>query len=104
MQKGLVRTGVAAVGLILGMTWAPAYAQVQSVEVMRDSYGVPHVFADSHYGLYYGYGYAVAQDRLFQMDMARRSFVGTTAEVLGPGEQDVYVKYDMQVRQNFTPA
>ena len=104
MQKGLVRTGVAAVGLALGMTWAPAYAQVQSVEVMRDSYGVPHVFADSHYGLYYGYGYAVAQDRLFQMDMARRSFVGTTAEVLGAGEQDVYVKYDMQVRQNFTPA
>ena len=67
-------------------------------------YGVPHVFADSHYGLYYGYGYAVAQDRLFQMDMARRSFVGTTAAVLGPGDQDVYVKYDMQVRQNFTPA
>ncbi|MGR7948365.1 penicillin G acylase [Alcaligenes sp. RM2] len=104
MQKGLVRTGVAAAGLILGLAGAPAHAQVQSVEVMRDSYGVPHVFADSHYGLYYGYGYAVAQDRLFQMDMARRSFVGTTAAVLGPGEQDVYVKYDMQVRQNFTPA
>lgn len=104
MQKGLVRTGVAAAGLILGLAWAPAHAQVQSVEVMRDSYGVPHVFADSHYGLYYGYGYAVAQDRLFQMDMARRSFVGTTAAVLGPGDQDVYVKYDMQVRQNFTPA
>src|SRR5690606_27602586 len=104
MQKGLVRTGVAAAGLILGLAGAPAHAQVQSVEVMRDSYGVPHVFADSHYGLYYGYGYAVAHDRLFQMDMARRSFVGTTAAVLCPGDQDVYVKYDMQVRQNFTPA
>lgn len=104
MQKGLVRTGLVAAGLILGWAGAPTHAQVQSVEVMRDSYGVPHVFADSHYGLYYGYGYAVAQDRLFQMDMARRSFVGTTAAVLGPGEQDAYVKYDMQVRQNFTPA
>ncbi len=106
MQTGFVRTGVAVAGLALGMAWAgaPVYAQVQSVEVMRDSYGVPHVFADTHYGLYYGYGYALAQDRLFQMDMARRSFVGTTAQVLGAGEADVYVKYDMQVRQNFSPA
>lgn len=104
MQKGLVRSGLVVAGLMFGLAGAPAFAQVQSVEVMRDSYGVPHVFADSHYGLYYGYGYAVAQDRLFQMDMARRSFVGTTAEVLGAGEQDIYLKYDMQVRQNFTPA
>lgn len=104
MQKGLVRSGLVVAGLMFGLAGAPAFAQVQSVEVMRDSYGVPHVFADSHYGLYYGYGYAVAQDRMFQMDMARRSFVGTTAAVLGPGDQDVYVKYDMQVRQNFTPA
>lgn len=106
MQSGMVRAGVAAAGLMASMVWAgsPVYAQVQSVEVLRDSYGVPHVFADSHYGVYYGYGYAVAQDRLFQMDMARRSFVGTTAQVLGPGDQDAYVKYDMQVRQNFTPA
>lgn len=106
MQAGTTRTVVMAAALALAglMGSASASGQVQSVEVMRDSYGVPHVFADSNYGLYYGYGYAVAQDRLFQTDMARRSFVGTTAQVLGPGDQDAYVKYDMQVRQNFTPA
>lgn len=54
-----------------------------TVEIKRDSYGVPHVFADNTYGLFYGYGYAVAQDRLFQMDMSRRSFTGRTA-VLTP--------------------
>lgn len=105
MRARLTRTGTLAAGLALGALLAggPASGQVQSVEVLRDHYGVPHVFADSNYGLYYGYGYAVAQDRLFQTDMARRSFVGTTAEVLGPGAQDAYVKYDMQVRQNFAP-
>lgn len=105
MRARLTRTGALAAGLALGALLAggPASGQVQSVEVLRDHYGVPHVFADSNYGLYYGYGYAVAQDRLFQTDMARRSFVGTTAEALGPGVQDAYVKYDMQVRQNFAP-
>lgn len=77
MQAGTTRTAVMAAALALAglMGSAPASGQVQSVEVMRDSYGVPHVFADSNYGLYYGYGYAVAQDRLFQTDMARRSFL-----------------------------
>ncbi len=43
------------------------------VTIKRDNYGVGHVYADTVYGLYYGYGYAVAQDRLFQMEMAKRS-------------------------------
>ena len=75
----------------------------QKIEIKRDNYGVPHVFADTHYGLFYGYGYSVAQDRMFQLDMARRSFIGTTAEVLGAGENNVYLNYDIQVRQNFNP-
>ena len=75
-----------------------------TVEIKRDSYGVPHVFADNTYGLFYGYGYAVAQDRLFQMDMSRRSFTGRTAEVLGAGDNNAYLNYDISVRKNFTPA
>lgn len=81
----------------------PAAATTHMVEIKRDHYGVPHIFADNHYALFYGYGYAVAQDRLFQMDMARRSFTGTVAEVLGPGENDTYLKYDINIRQNFSP-
>ena len=71
-----------------------------SVRIVRDEYGVPHIYADSIYGLYYGYGYAVAQDRLFQMDMARRSTQGLVAEVLGPD----YLEFDKHARQIFSPV
>lgn len=53
------------------------------VTIKRDDYGVPHVYSDTLEGLYTGYGYAVAQDRLFQMEMAKRSVLGTSAEVVG---------------------
>ncbi len=70
------------------------------VEIRRDSWGVPHVFADSVRGVYRGYGFAVAEDRLFQMDMSRRSFTGRVAEVLGPD----YIAFDRMVRSNYTPS
>lgn len=44
-----------------------------AVKIVRDEYGMPHIYADDTYRLFYGYGYVVAQDRLFQMEMARRS-------------------------------
>ena len=71
-----------------------------TVRIVRDEYGVPHVYADSIYGLYYGYGYAIAQDRLFQMEMARRSTQGTVAEVFGKD----YVDYDKNARTLFSPT
>ncbi|MGY8796058.1 MAG: penicillin acylase family protein, partial [Woeseiales bacterium] len=54
-----------------------------NVRIVRDEYGTPHVYADSIHGLYYGYGYSIAQDRLFQMEMARRSTQGIVAEIYG---------------------
>jgi len=54
-----------------------------SVTIYRDAYGTPQVFADSNYGVYFGYGYAVGQDRLFQMEMLKRTAQGRVAEVLG---------------------
>jgi penicillin amidase len=70
------------------------------VTIKRDTYGVPHVYASDVRGLFYGYGYAVAEDRLFQMEMARRSVLGTVAEVLGP----TYVALDRGSRSAYTPA
>jgi len=70
------------------------------IRIVRDEYGTPHIYADGIYGLYYGYGYAIAQDRLFQMEMARRSTQGTVAEVLGPD----YLDYDKNTRQLFDPS
>ncbi len=72
----------------------------RAVTVMRDEYGVPHVYAQDIYGLFFGYGYAVAQDRLFQMEMGRRSTQGQVAQVLGPD----YLAFDTDTRRGFHPA
>jgi penicillin amidase len=55
------------------------------VQVYRDAYGVPIVHADSVRDLWFGVGYAVAQDRLFLMDAVRRTGAGTLAELTGCG-------------------
>jgi penicillin amidase len=52
--------------------------------VTYDDAHVPHVTADSEQAAYYAVGYAQAADRLFQMDLYRRSARGRTAEVVGP--------------------
>jgi penicillin G amidase len=54
------------------------------VTVLRDAFGVPHVFAKSEHDAYLVVGYLHAEDRLFQMDSSRRQASGTLAELLGP--------------------
>jgi len=55
----------------------------QRAEVLRDSFGVPHIYAQTAHDLFYLQGYVTAQDRLFQMDLYRRAGAGRLAEVLG---------------------
>jgi penicillin G amidase len=55
----------------------------QRVEIVRDRWGVPHIFAASERDVYLGLGYAVAQDRLFQLELHRRIGQGRLAEMLG---------------------
>ena len=90
--------------VLLGLAaacWAiPAERQTLQVDseqvlIIRDSYGVPHIFADSERALCYGSGYAVAQDRLGQMEKYRRAARGTLAELVGSES----VAHDQQVRQ-----
>src|SRR5262252_4606754 len=54
------------------------------VTIVRDDFGVPHIFAKTNRALFQGYGYAVAQDRLWQLELFRRAAYGTLSEVLGP--------------------
>src|ERR1700734_1965562 len=54
------------------------------VVVRRDGHGIPHIQAASMDDLLEAQGYVVAQDRLWQMDMARRFAAGDLAELLGP--------------------
>lgn len=79
---------------------AASGTSAHQIVIRRDEYGVPQIYADSVYKLFYGYGYAVAQDRLFQMEMAKRSTQGTVAEVLG----EKFVKFDQATRGNYWPA
>ncbi|HZS56598.1 MAG TPA: penicillin acylase family protein [Bryobacteraceae bacterium] len=55
-----------------------------SVEVIRDHWGVPHIYAQNSDDLFFVQGYITAQDRLFQLDLWRRIGTGKLAEVLGP--------------------
>jgi acyl-homoserine lactone acylase PvdQ len=53
------------------------------VELLRDQWGVPHVFAKTDAGALYGLGYATAQDRAFQMVYNLRIIQGRLAELVG---------------------
>ena len=53
--------------------------------MLRDQWGVPHIYAQSADDLFFAQGYVIAQDRLWQMEMWRRGAEGRLAEVLGAG-------------------
>src|SRR5688572_9726267 len=55
------------------------------VEILRDPYGIPHIFAASVEDAQFALGFVHAQDRLWQMEMNRRIGSGRLAELLGPG-------------------
>src|SRR5262245_10538891 len=53
------------------------------VEVVRDRVGVPHLYATSMEDLYVAQGYVHAQDRLWQMELNRRTAAGRLSEIFG---------------------
>ncbi len=56
----------------------------QPVEILRDRWGVPHIYAQNTDDLFFAQGYITAADRLFQLDLWRRIGTGKLSEVLGP--------------------
>ncbi len=65
-----------------------------SVEIVRDRWGVPHIYARNLDDLFFAQGFVQAQDRLWQMEMYRRTFEGTLSEFMGPS----YVAHDRLAR------
>ena len=65
-----------------------------SVEVVRDRWGVPHIYATNTHDLFFAQGFVHAQDRLWQMEIYRRMYEGTLAEIMG----EEYVPHDRLVR------
>jgi penicillin amidase len=53
------------------------------VEVIRDRWGVPHIYAGSAEDLFYAQGYVHAQDRMWQMELQRRLASGRLSEIFG---------------------
>ena len=58
----------------------------QPVEVIRDRWGINHIYAQNEADLFFAQGYLAAKDRLFQFEIWRRQATGTVAEILGPRE------------------
>ena len=96
MQAGWTY-GLAALALIAMPLSAAAQTQAstqtltapglhQPVEIVKDRWGIAHIYAKDEHDLFFAQGYNVASDRLFQLEIWRRQATGTVAEILGPKE------------------
>ena len=56
----------------------------QSVEILKDRWGISHIYAQTEHDLFFAQGYSAARDRLFQFEIWRAQATGTAAEILGP--------------------
>ncbi|RLK10773.1 penicillin acylase family protein [Ruegeria conchae] len=92
ITTGLILLLVAAIGLIyfLASQSLPEYDQTLEVEgitapveIVRDTANVPHVMGQSDPDVFFGIGYAHAQDRLWQMTVLRRTVQGRLSEIFG---------------------
>ena len=92
-----------AIGLLIAIIAAFIYRQIAlpkidgaltvaglsaPVDVVRDSEGIPHIYAASDDDAWFALGFTHAQDRLWQMEMNRRTAAGRLSEVLGAGALD----------------
>jgi penicillin amidase len=77
-----------ALACLLAATLCAAPVRVpgleKQVEILRDKWGVPHIYAATEHDLFFSQGYITAEDRLFQIDLWRRAGTGKLAEILGP--------------------
>mgnify|MGYP001363861504 FL=1 len=59
------------------------------VDVYRDEYGIPHIYASTEHDLFFAQGYVHAQDRFWQMDFQRHTSTGRLSELLGSNTVDI---------------
>jgi penicillin amidase len=102
---GLLAPGAAGASAVGRSAGQPAGEHVgsgaASATITRDSFGVPSVFAKTLSGMWFGSGFAQAQDRMVQLELTRRAVEGTLSAILGPSQ----LGQDQTVRTVFyTPA
>ncbi len=83
-------TGAAPAG------WTTLDVNGVKARIYRDEWGIPHIFAPTNRALFEAYGYTVAQDRLWQLEVHRRAARGTLSEVFGPS----FVEADQVARRD----
>ncbi len=81
-QPGLKARALAALSEVSGEFKIDGL--LQPVSVLRDRWGVAHIYAQNQHDLFFAQGFVAAQDRLFQMELWKRSGQGRLAEILGP--------------------
>ena len=69
-----------------------------AIEIIRDEWGIPHVFSTSDEGAMYGLGYVTAQDRMLQMEYCRRVIQGRISEMLGSVGQKGKTTVDSDIK------
>ncbi|QBA65553.1 penicillin acylase family protein [Muriicola soli] len=84
-------TGYFIISLLLSCTSNPEeqlslVGLEEPVEIIRDKWGINHIYAANEHDLFFAQGYAAARDRLFQFEIWRRQATGTVAEILGQRE------------------
>lgn len=57
--------------------------------IIRDTWGIPHIDAETEHDAYFALGYSMAQDRLFQIEMMRRLAQGELSEIVGSAALDI---------------
>ena len=65
----------------------------EKVTVVRDQYGIPHIEAQNPQDLYRAYGYVVASDRLFQIQLFKRLAQGRLSELLGSSVSEIDILF-----------
>ena len=92
----LIIAAFAALGLVIIYAWVVLRPLAQRrgdlhlpgllapVEILRDRWGIPHIYAASADDLWFAQGVSHAQDRLWQMELSRRVAQGRLAELFGP--------------------
>ncbi|MCA1663970.1 MAG: penicillin acylase family protein, partial [Myxococcales bacterium] len=68
-----------------------------NVDVVRDQWGIPHIYGETEADVAFAQGYVTAQDRMLQMDLTRHSAGGTLAELLGD-VSPALIDSDIQMR------
>src|ERR1043166_2362705 len=91
-----------ALALLLAVACSAGALAYDKVELLRDTWGVPHVFSETDRGAMYGLGYATAQERGFQMTYGLRIMQGRLAEVIGDwqkgGRKETALDNDRRMR------